>query len=71
LEILDGAPEGAGAMDEDLKEACTTALERRDRAACREWSENFSWEAATRQFICNLEIPGFDEAFWLKSASME
>ncbi|MEM9385667.1 MAG: glycosyltransferase family 1 protein [Pseudomonadota bacterium] len=71
LEILDGAPPGAGAMDEDLEQACIKALENRDRAQCREWSENYSWEAATRQFICNLEIPGFDESFWLKSASME
>lgn len=71
LEILDGAPAGCGAMNEDLRLACMNSLEHRDREACRDWAENFSWEAATRQFICNLEIPGFDEAFWLKSASMD
>lgn len=70
LEILKDAPPGCGAMHEDLRTACHTALAQRDPDACRAWAENFSWEAATRQFICNLEIPGFDERFWLKSASM-
>lgn len=70
LEILSGAPTGCGALHEDLGQACRAALEQRDPAQCRTWAENFSWEAATRQFICNLEIPGFDEEFWLKSARM-
>ena len=39
-------------------------------ATCRAWAENFSWEAASRQFIANLEAPGFDEEFWLRSAKM-
>ena len=70
LEILDGAPEGCGALDEDLTKACLRALEARDPADCRRWAENFSWEAASRQFIANLEMPGFDEDFWLRSAKM-
>ena len=70
LEILDGAPEGCGAMNEDLRTACIAAWEKRDPQACREWAERFSWEAATRQFIANLETPGFDEEFWLRSAKM-
>jgi len=70
LEILDGAPEGCGAMNEDLRAACLAAWEKRDPGACRQWAENFSWEAATRQFISNLEIQGFDEEFWLRSAKM-
>jgi glycosyltransferase involved in cell wall biosynthesis len=70
LEILDGAPAGCGAMDEDLTKACLAAYENRDPAACRAWAENFSWEAASRQFIINLETPGFDENFWLRSAKM-
>lgn len=70
LEILDGAAEGCGAMREDLREACMTAYEKRDPAACRLHAEKFSWEAATRQFISNLETPGFDEDFWLRSARM-
>ncbi|MEM8771925.1 MAG: glycosyltransferase family 1 protein [Pseudomonadota bacterium] len=70
LEILDGAPESCGAMNEDLRKACMDAYEKRDPEACRAWAENFSWEAATRQFIANLETPGFDEEFWLRSAKM-
>ncbi|MEE2691100.1 MAG: glycosyltransferase family 1 protein [Pseudomonadota bacterium] len=70
LEILAGAPEGCGAMNEDLRAACLAALEKRDPEACRRHAENFSWEAASRQFISNLETPGFDEEFWLRSAKM-
>ncbi len=70
LEILDGAPEGCGAMNEDLRRACLDAYDKRDPAACRRWAENFSWDAASRQFITNLEMPGFDEDFWLRSAKM-
>ncbi|WDI32339.1 glycosyltransferase family 1 protein [Hyphococcus flavus] len=70
LEILDGAPAGCGAMNEDLTKACLTAYEKRNPEECRAWAENFSWEAASRQFIVNLETPGFDEQFWLRSAKM-
>ncbi|MBT8471062.1 MAG: glycosyltransferase family 1 protein [Marinicaulis sp.] len=70
LEILDGAPPSCGAMNEDLQKACMDAYENRDPAACRTWAENFSWDAAARQFVVNLETPGFDEEFWLRSAKM-
>jgi glycosyltransferase involved in cell wall biosynthesis len=70
LEIMEHAPPGAGCLDEDLKVACMTALERRDPQVCREHAQKFSWDAAARQFISNLEIPGFDEDFWLRSAKM-
>lgn len=70
LEILDGAPAGCGALDENLTKACMTAYENRDPAACREWAERFSWDAATRQFITNLATPEFDNEFWLRSAKM-
>lgn len=70
LEIIGGAPEGCGAMDEDLRAACLKALATRDPTACRRHAERFSWEAASRQFIANLETPGFDEEFWLRSAKM-
>lgn len=70
LEILAGAPEGCGAMNEDLRLACLAAWEKRDPEACRKWAERFSWDAASRQFIANLEMPGFDEDFWLRSARM-
>ncbi len=70
LEILDGAPIGCGVLDEDLTKACISAYENRDPVACRTWAENFSWEAATRQFISNLATPEFDHEFWLRSAKM-
>ncbi len=70
LEILDGAPDGCGALNEDLRQACLDANEKRDPVACRRWAERFSWDAASRQFIANLEMPGFDEDFWLRSARM-
>ena len=70
LDILDEAPVGCGALNEDLRTACLNAYENRDPAACRSHAENFSWEAATRQFIANLELPGFNEEFWLRSAKM-
>ncbi len=70
LDILGNAPAGCGTMNEDLKAACMSALENRDREACRIHAQNFSWEAATRQFVSNLEIAGFDEEFWLRSAKM-
>ena len=70
LEILDGAPPQCGAMDEDLTKACLAANEHRDPVQCREWAERFSWEAASRQFVANLETPDFDEEFWLRSAKM-
>ncbi|MCI5044749.1 MAG: glycosyltransferase family 1 protein, partial [Aquisalinus sp.] len=51
LEIMEDAPEGAGCLDEDLKKACLTALERRNAEECRAHSMNFSWDAGARQFI--------------------
>ena len=70
LEILNGAPPECGCLDEDLTKACLQAYEKGDAVACREWAERYSWDAATRQFVANLETPGFDEEFWLKSAKM-
>ncbi|MEL6507337.1 MAG: glycosyltransferase family 1 protein [Pseudomonadota bacterium] len=70
IDILDGAAPGCGALDEDLKTACLRAYETGNAQACRVHAENFSWEAATRMFISNLEVPGFDEEFWLRSAKM-
>ena len=70
LEILEGAPEGCGCMDEDLKKAILTALKKRDKEACIQWAQKFSWSAGAKQFVANLAIPGFDEEFWLRSAKM-
>ncbi len=44
----------AGAMDEDLREACLQAL-RIDRTAARAWAERFSWRAASEQFAAHLK----------------
>lgn len=70
LEILGDAPEGCGCLHQDLKTAIETALERKDPDACREHAMKFSWEAGARQFIANLEIQGFDQDWWLRSAKM-
>ncbi|MEM9705860.1 MAG: glycosyltransferase family 1 protein [Pseudomonadota bacterium] len=70
LEILDGAADGCGALNEDLRAACLAALENADPDACRARAEIFSWEAASRQFVSNLQTPGFSEEFWLRSARM-
>ena len=70
VDILKDAPAGCGALNDDLRIACLEALEHRNPEECREHAMKFSWEAGARQFIANLEIPGFDEDFWLRSAQM-
>jgi glycosyltransferase involved in cell wall biosynthesis len=45
---------GAGAMHEDLREACLEAL-KIDRAHARAWAERFSWAAASAQFAAHLK----------------
>ena len=69
-EIMADAPKGAGCVHRDLRHACLTALEEADAEACRAHAMHFSWDKSVRQFIANLEIPGFDEEFWLRSARM-
>jgi glycosyltransferase involved in cell wall biosynthesis len=44
---------GAGVLDQDLRAACLKALAL-DRAHVRRIAENFSWQAAARQFECHL-----------------
>lgn len=44
----------AGAMHEDLREACLDAL-RIGRAEARAWAERFSWRAASEQFAAHLK----------------
>ena len=44
---------GAGAMHEDLREACIQALSI-DRQHARAWAERFSWHAATVEFVAHL-----------------
>lgn len=45
---------GAGAMRDDLREACLDAL-KIDRGAARAWAERFSWRAASEQFASHLK----------------
>ncbi|WP_117193568.1 glycosyltransferase family 4 protein [Rhizobium terrae] len=46
---------GAGALNEDLREACLAALHcSRDNA--RKLARNFTWEAASKQFLNNVMI---------------
>lgn len=51
-DILGGHPE-AGALDEDLRAACLRALAA-SRSGARALAEQFTWEAATRQFLGNV-----------------
>ena len=51
----------AGALDEDLQAACLRALSI-PRATARAHAENFSWRAATQQFVDHLRpLPEADE----------
>ena len=59
-----------GAVDEDLATACRKALNCATAAECRRHAENFSWEACTRQFLANLDLPGLDESYWLEVARL-
>ncbi|WP_144108326.1 glycosyltransferase family 4 protein [Paraburkholderia sp. BCC1886] len=45
---------GAGAMNDDLREACLDAL-KIDRDHARAWAERFSWAAASAQFAAHLK----------------
>jgi glycosyltransferase involved in cell wall biosynthesis len=49
--IEDGS--GAGALNEDLREACMQALGC-SRESARQLARNFSWESASRQFLGNV-----------------
>ncbi len=67
-DILDGS--GVGAVDDDLAAACRRALGCATAEECRAHAEKFSWEACTRQFLSNLDLPGFDESYWLEVARL-
>jgi glycosyltransferase involved in cell wall biosynthesis len=51
-DILGGHPD-AGALDTDLRAACLAALDA-SREGARALAEQFTWEAATRQFLQNV-----------------
>jgi glycosyltransferase involved in cell wall biosynthesis len=50
-DIIPGS--GAGAVSEDLRQACLDALQA-DRARCRQYAESFSWKACAEEFVRNL-----------------
>jgi glycosyltransferase involved in cell wall biosynthesis len=51
IDVLGDGP--AGAMNEDLREACLDAL-KIERTVARAWAERFSWRAASEQFASHL-----------------
>lgn len=65
-DILGDAP--VGVMDEDLGAACRRALAI-PRELCRGFAEDFTWAAASRQFIGHLAIPDL-EPFELEAAAV-
>lgn len=67
-DILEGTT--VGAVNDDLEAACKAALGCASPEECRAHAENFSWEACTRQFLSNLDLPGFDESYWLEVARL-
>jgi glycosyltransferase involved in cell wall biosynthesis len=52
IDVLGGG--NAGAMNDDLREACLHAL-KIDRGHARAWAERFSWQAASMQFAAHLK----------------
>ncbi len=58
-----------GCVDDDLGKACRGALGIATPEECRAHAMKFSWEVGTKQFIENLALPGYDEAYWLESAN--
>ncbi|MGN6667653.1 MAG: glycosyltransferase family 4 protein [Trinickia sp.] len=52
IDVLGGG--NAGAMNDDLREACLDAL-KIDRGHARAWAERFSWQAASMQFAAHLK----------------
>src|ERR1700742_710838 len=52
MDVIAGHP--VGVLNEDLRAACLAALDL-DRAACRAFALNYSWENCARQFIGHLQ----------------
>ncbi len=67
-DILEGST--VGAVDEDLAAACRKTLGCAMPDKCRQHAEKFTWEACTRQFLANLDLPGYDESYWLEVARL-
>jgi glycosyltransferase involved in cell wall biosynthesis len=69
-DILESADPPVGAMDEDLGAACRKALGIATPEQCRKHALKFTWDSCTRQFLSNLDLPGYDESYWLESAEI-
>ena len=56
---------GAGAVSDDLREACLEAL-KCDREVTRAYAEKFSWRACAEEFVRNLDPlpPREKKRFW-------
>ncbi len=54
IDVLSGAAPGVGAVDNDLRTACLTALERGERGVARAHAELFSWRHCAAMFRGNL-----------------
>jgi len=52
IDLIPGT--GAGAVSEDLQEACLEALKMK-RERCREYAEGFSWKSCAEEFVKNLK----------------
>ncbi|WP_304945414.1 MULTISPECIES: glycosyltransferase family 1 protein [unclassified Xanthobacter] len=55
LDVLEGATEQVGVLDEDLRTACMKALEL-SPAAARRFGERYTWRESARQFLDNVLI---------------
>lgn len=53
-DVLEGAPEGAGSLHEDLATAIRQAISRGDSQACCHFASRYTWERSTEQFLGNL-----------------
>jgi glycosyltransferase involved in cell wall biosynthesis len=52
IDIIPGS--GAGAVSEDLRQACLDCLDL-DRSVVRAYAERFSWRACAEEFVRNLQ----------------
>jgi glycosyltransferase involved in cell wall biosynthesis len=53
-DVLEGAPEGVGFLDEDLGTAISLAVARGNSQACCDFVSRYTWEKSTKQFLENL-----------------
>ena len=54
IDVLEGAPEGTGALHTDLSTAIRQALSRGKSVECVSFASKYTWERSTEQFLGNL-----------------